>query len=186
MKISAVFVVRNEIDRIADALKKIRPHVDEIVVVDQSSDDGTPAICSALADVVVTHPAYGFCEASRQEAIDLATGDWILLLDADEEITNMFAIAMRRISASTWLDCFETLRRTEIENFGVLDEHHIRFFRRGSITHANTIHTAPEAKEPHRIARGGFISIRSVKSAAEQSADDERYKRIMGDAYYRR
>ncbi|HEX7339987.1 MAG TPA: glycosyltransferase family 2 protein [Rhodanobacteraceae bacterium] len=58
---------------------------DEIVVLDSGSTDATQAIAHAHGAHGFTQPFAGY-SAQKQAAIDLATHDWVLLLDADEAV----------------------------------------------------------------------------------------------------
>lgn len=178
--ISATFVVRNEEARLRDTLTKIRPHVDEIVVVDQSSTDRTPAIARRLADVFVTHPNYGFCEPSRMASIEACHGEWILVLDADEEITPDFARFIKGDTALGWptADCYELARETIIGNDRHELEWHLRFFRAGSVSHSPAIHSSPGALAGRTIKRFPAIAILHHKTWVEQHADDARYQSL--------
>jgi glycosyltransferase involved in cell wall biosynthesis len=59
---------------------------DEIVVVDAESTDKTGEVARAFTDAVFVRPWPGFA-AQKNFALDHATGDWVLSLDADEEVT---------------------------------------------------------------------------------------------------
>ncbi|HET7340089.1 MAG TPA: glycosyltransferase family 2 protein, partial [Methylomirabilota bacterium] len=84
--LSAVLITRNEAARIRRCLDSVR-WVEEIVVVDQHSTDGTAAICREYgARVLSRDMAAGFGE-QKSFAIAQAGQPWILSLDADEEVT---------------------------------------------------------------------------------------------------
>lgn len=84
--ISAVFITHNEEDRFPAALESVG-FCDEIVVVDSGSTDRTWQIAEAAgARVILNTPWPGFL-AQRNFAVDAATHDWILAVDADERIT---------------------------------------------------------------------------------------------------
>jgi len=85
-KISAILVTYNEARKIRRCLDSLR-WVDEIVVVDQSSDDGTVAICKEYTDKVFVVSNKGFCEPDRITAAQKAQHDWIFYIDADEKIS---------------------------------------------------------------------------------------------------
>jgi glycosyltransferase involved in cell wall biosynthesis len=85
-KISVVLIVRNEAGHLRDCLGAARDVADEIVVVDTGSQDDTVAIAEAHADMIGHFVWCDDFSAARNHALGLATGDWILSLDADETI----------------------------------------------------------------------------------------------------
>jgi glycosyltransferase involved in cell wall biosynthesis len=82
--ISATIITRNEAARIARAIRSLAC-ADEIVVVDAESTDDTRRIAADLGARVVVRPWDGF-SAQKNYAIEQARYDWILSLDADEEL----------------------------------------------------------------------------------------------------
>jgi glycosyltransferase involved in cell wall biosynthesis len=85
--VSACILAYQEIDRIADCVRSAA-FCEQIVVIDSGSTDGTRECAAALgAEVVLRAPFPGF-KAQRQAALDLARHDWVLLLDADERVTD--------------------------------------------------------------------------------------------------
>jgi glycosyltransferase involved in cell wall biosynthesis len=59
------------------------------------SDDGTVGIAERYADVVMEHERVGFVEPARAKGLAAATGDWVLILDADEVVTPRLAAWIR-------------------------------------------------------------------------------------------
>jgi len=88
-KISIAVIAKNEVDRIGRLLKSVR-FADEVVVVDSGSTDGTQDVCKKLGAKVVFHEWPGYA-AQKQFAMDYTTSEWILNLDADEEISGPLA-----------------------------------------------------------------------------------------------
>src|SRR5438309_979539 len=84
--VSVVLITRNEAARIRRCLESVR-WADEIVVVDQHSADGTPAICREYGARVVTRDMLAGFGDQKNFALAQATQPWILSLDADEEVT---------------------------------------------------------------------------------------------------
>jgi glycosyltransferase involved in cell wall biosynthesis len=82
--LSLCMIVKNEADGLEKCLSTARPHVDEIVIVDTGSTDATLEIAGRYADILeeIEWPD-SFAEA-RNHSIDLATGDFIVVLDGDE------------------------------------------------------------------------------------------------------
>ena len=87
--ISVVVITLNEADRIP-ALLKSAAFADEVIVVDSGSTDGTQKVCIAGGARVVSHPWQGFAE-QKQYAMQLASFEWILNLDADERVSDPLA-----------------------------------------------------------------------------------------------
>ena len=90
-RISLNVVVYNEEARLEECLTDARPFVDEIVVVDQMSTDATPEIAQRLADVYVRDIHHGHAEPSRELAASRSSGDWLVILDADETMSDVFS-----------------------------------------------------------------------------------------------
>ncbi len=84
-KISAAIITFNEEKNIRQCLESIK-WVDEIIVVDSLSTDRTAEICRHYTDRVIQRPWPGHVK-QKQFALEQATGDWILSLDADERLS---------------------------------------------------------------------------------------------------
>ena len=77
-------IVRNEAERLERCLASVAGFVDEMVVVDTGSGDGTPEIAAACGARVHHLDWPGDFAPARNHALDLVSGDWVLVLDADE------------------------------------------------------------------------------------------------------
>lgn len=86
ISISAVVITFNEEVVLERCLRSLRGVVDEIVVLDSYSTDGTAALAQRLGARVEQHPFDGY-GPQKQRAVALAKCDWILLLDADEALS---------------------------------------------------------------------------------------------------
>ena len=91
--ISATIVACNEADNLARALRSLAC-ADEIVLVDSGSTDETPAIAASLGARVINQPWQGYA-AQKNLATGHAQHDWILSLDADEELDAEAQAAIR-------------------------------------------------------------------------------------------
>jgi glycosyltransferase involved in cell wall biosynthesis len=101
MYVSAALIVKNEAKTLGRCLQSIRGHVDEIVVVDTGSSDATRDIARQYTDRLAAFPWCQNFAAARQYAFDLATGDWVFWLDADDVVLNADSIrpSVRHASA---------------------------------------------------------------------------------------
>ena len=86
MLISAALIVRDEAAFLDDCLRSVAALVDEIVVVDTGSTDGSPDIAAAHGATVDHFAWSGDFAAARNRSLDLAAGEWILYIDADEQL----------------------------------------------------------------------------------------------------
>lgn len=84
--ISAILITKNEAENLPDCLASLR-FCGEIVVVDNDSRDGTVEIARAAGCKVIQADDWPGFGLQKQRALDSATGDWILSIDADERIT---------------------------------------------------------------------------------------------------
>ena len=89
-RVSTILITFNEADNIGDCLASIQPVSDEIIVIDSGSTDDTVAIAQRYTDkiTVTDWPGFG---PQKQRALDKASGDWVLSIDADERLTPYLA-----------------------------------------------------------------------------------------------
>ncbi len=85
-KLSLCMIVRNEEKYLADALKSVQDVVDEMIVVDTGSTDNTVEIARKYGARVFFYEWNDDFAAARNESLRHATGDWILMMDADERL----------------------------------------------------------------------------------------------------
>ena len=97
--ISATIIARNEATQIARAIRSLAC-ADEVIVVDSGSTDETVQVARSSGARVVTHPWEGFA-AQKNFATSQATHDWILSLDADEELDETARAVVLKWKAST-------------------------------------------------------------------------------------
>jgi len=84
--ISAVLIIKNEAEILADCLT-VLDWVDEIMVLDGGSDDDSVAIAQRFTDRVFVETDWRGFGIQRQCAQQHARGDWVFMIDADERVT---------------------------------------------------------------------------------------------------
>jgi tetratricopeptide (TPR) repeat protein len=84
--LSLSMIVRNEEARLAACLASVKGLADELVVVDTGSTDGTIAVAEAAGARVERIEWPGDFAPARNRAMDFLSGDWVLVLDADEQL----------------------------------------------------------------------------------------------------
>lgn len=136
MKLSVIVITKNEAANIAECLKSVA-FADEFIVVDSGSTDGTVELARALgARVEVTSDWPGF-GPQKNRALDLATGDWVLSIDADERVTPELAREIQDTLAAPRADTYEIARLSnfcgrDIRHSGWWPDYVLRLFKRGA------------------------------------------------------
>lgn len=150
--ISVVINTRNEEKNLPRALASTKGLAEEIVVVDMESSDKTWEIAKRAGAKVYLHKPTGYVEPARNFAISKATGDWVLILDADEEISKKLAQILKQIAGDSESVDFYRLPRKNII-FGKWIKHsrwwpdyNIRFFKKGKVAWGEIIHSVPETQ----------------------------------------
>ena len=95
--LSVCVITLNEEDRIGDCLASVA-FADEVLVVDSGSTDRTVAIARERGARVIVRGWPGYV-AQKNFALEQATTDWVLCLDADERVSPRLAEQIRRVVA---------------------------------------------------------------------------------------
>src|SRR5262245_7975826 len=136
MTISAVVICGNEEANLGDCLESVK-WCDEIVVVDSMSADRTPEIARRYTQKVIQRPWPGYV-AQKNFALEQATGDWILSIDADERCTpELQARITGIVRANGPADGYSLPRRNVfwgawVRHGGLYPDRQLRLFRRGA------------------------------------------------------
>ncbi|MBM3334149.1 glycosyltransferase family 2 protein, partial [Candidatus Sumerlaeota bacterium] len=114
-------IARDEADRIADCLRSVQGLVDEIVVVDTGSSDPTPAIARDLGARVIAMPWGDDFAAARNCSLEHATGEWILVLDADEKLYPRHFQAVRHLMAKRQAEAIQVFVRNYTDDWNLMN-----------------------------------------------------------------
>ncbi len=131
-KISLCMIVRDEEAFLDKCLQSVVGVVDETVVVDTGSTDSSAEIAKRHGARVLSHPWQNDFAEARNFALDAASGDWILVLDADEELPEESRARMKDIVDTTKADGVEMTVRGLMPETDVLkyeDSRIVRLFR---------------------------------------------------------
>lgn len=110
-RLSVVTITKNEAGNIRRCMESVK-WADEIVVVDDSSQDDTVRIAREYTGKVYDKKMEGFGE-QKQFAVEKATGEWILVLDADEELPPALQEEIKSLLASAQaFDGYRIWRKT--------------------------------------------------------------------------
>lgn len=173
IKISVVVNTYNEEKNLARCLESVKDFADEIVVVDMHSADKTAEIAKKFKAKVYYHEYTRYVEPARNFALQKATGDWILLIDGDEEIPFTLKEEIKKITQENRVDFVKIPRRNIIFGKWIKysrwwPDYLIRFFKKGKVVFTNKIHQPPvtegeelilQATEQFAIVHYNFQSI---------------------------
>lgn len=97
-KLSVAIATFNEENNIGDCLKSVKDIADEIIIVDGRSTDKTVEIAKLFGAKVTETNNHPIFHINKQKSFDLATGDWILYLDADERVSKGLADEIKKVT----------------------------------------------------------------------------------------
>lgn len=156
-KLSVILATYNEEKNIKDCLESVK-WVDEIVIVDGTSIDKTVEIAEKYTDKIFVRENPLMFHINKQLAIEKASGDWILYLDADERVTSQLRDEILSVishQSSTishqltgyWLPRRNIIFGKWIKHAGWYPDFQLRLFKRGNAhLPCKSVHEQPVLK----------------------------------------
>jgi glycosyltransferase involved in cell wall biosynthesis len=172
--LSVILITRNEEANLADCLASLEGIAQQIVVVDTNSTDLTLQIAKNHGAVIaqpVDWPGFG---PQKNRALELATGEWVLSLDADERLTPALrSEILTAIHHSAQVDCFAIPRLSWycgrfIRHSGWNPDYVDRLFKRGTarfsddLVHERLIPNGQAAKLENPMLHFSFMNFSQV------------------------
>lgn len=102
-KLSVVLATRNEEENIGRCLESVKDITDETIIVDENSTDKTREIAQKFGAKIFLEPHHDIFHITKEQALEKATGDWILQLDADEVVTPELAKEIHEVLDGNYL-----------------------------------------------------------------------------------
>ncbi len=155
--LSLCMMVKNEEEMLPRCLESIKGSADEIIVVDTGSSDRTVEIAKSYGARIYHHAWENDFSKHRNQSISYATGDWILIMDADEEFYSEDVALLREVIQRSnadfiYLQCFD-MEKTG-KPHGVFNQ--VRLFRNGAGMHyTRCVHNQLQA-----VGRGFYSKLR--------------------------
>jgi len=142
VRVSAIVITRDEEEHIGDCLASVAAVADEIIVLDSGSTDATVAIARQYTDKVeiTDWPGFGI---QKQRALERATGDWVLSIDADERVSPGLAAEVNHVLAAPDADAYclpwaVTIYGSRLD-FGRSGRAPLRLFRRDGVRFSDAL-----------------------------------------------
>ena len=172
--LSVILITRNEEANLADCLASLEGIAQQIVVVDTNSSDRTLEIAKSYGAAIAQPPDWPGFGPQKNRALDLATGEWVLSLDADERLTPALkSEIVTAIHHSAHVDCFAIPRLSWycgrfIRHSGWNPDYVDRLFKRGSarfsddLVHERLITSGQVAKLENPMLHYSFMNYSQV------------------------
>lgn len=183
-KTALVMIARDEARCIAGSLRSLRPWVDQLIVLDTGSHDGTPDIAQAEGAEVHAFTWVDDFSAARNAALDLSDADWNLVVDADEVLSlGGEALAALRHEAPTYVGRIEVCSHYLEQGAGAAQHSAssrlARVLPRG-VRYTGRIHEQPQSDLPRRdlsiaLSHDGYLP-------AQMATKGERNRRLLEQA----
>jgi glycosyltransferase involved in cell wall biosynthesis len=162
MKLSVIIITKNEAAHIGDCIDSVG-FADEIIVVDSGSTDGTRDIAEgkgAKVSLTADWPGFG---PQKNRALDLAGGEWVLSIDADERVTPELAQAILQELDQPRAEAYKMARLSNfggrwIRHSGWWPDHVLRLFKRGTARFKDVaVHESVLPRSEPLILEGHFL-----------------------------
>lgn len=188
-RVSVVVVTLNEEERLRACLESAA-WADELVVVDAESTDKTVQVAREFTDRVFVRPWPGFA-AQKNFGLAQATGDWILSLDADEEVSRELKDEILAVVAGPAPRTGYRIPRRNImwgrfmRHGGLYPDWQLRLLRRGQGRFVErAVHESVEVAGEVGRLRAPLVH-RSYRDVAEFLARADRYSTLAAEDWVR-
>lgn len=189
--LSVVVITRDEEENLRACLESV-PFASEYVIVDDGSTDRTLEVAAEFTDRIF-HRALDRFGRQKQFAIEQATCEWLLVLDADERVNADLAAAIAEVLATDPpdVDGYKVRRLTwlfgePVDYSGWYKCSHLRLFRRGKARYADRrVHEYPVLRDPSRVASlPGHLEHHTYADLDEYREKLDRYTRLAAEDWY--
>ena len=172
--LSVILITRNEEANLADCLASLEGIAQQIVVVDTNSSDRTLEIAKSYGAAIAQPQDWPGFGPQKNRGLDLATGEWVLSLDADERLTPALkSEIVTAIHHSAHVDCFAIPRLSWycgrfIRHSGWNPDYVDRLFKRGSarfsddLVHERLLPSGQVAKLENPMLHYSFMNYSQV------------------------
>ena len=177
--LSAIVITRNEAHNLHDCLLSMHGLVNEIIVVDSQSTDATVAIAQQHGAKVAQPADWPGFGPQKNRALDLATCDWVLSIDADERVTSELAAEIKQVLQAGVSDVVYKLPRLSsycgkfIHHAGWQPDYVLRLFKRSTakfsddLVHERVVTALPVHALHNHLLHYSYLNFSQVLSKVD-------------------
>ena len=185
MNITPVIIVKNGAQTIAKTLSALAPF-SEVIVYDNGSTDGTQQIVSEFTNTKLVDGKFDGFGSTKNRAANLATHDWILILDCDEVIDDELvqALQITPLDARTIyvLNFFTYYKQTKIRYCGWSNQKIKRLYNRLNTRHnENLVHESIIDTDMKKTELPGNVHHYSYASLSDFIIKIDRYSTLFAE-----
>lgn len=191
MRLSVAMITMNEERILAKTLESVKDIADEIVIVDSGSTDKTEEIAKSYGAKFYKESWKGY-GPQRNSAIEKASGEWILNIDADEEISSQLQKKILEIKNSESMGEVFSINFTsvcfgkKIKHGGWSNSYHIRLFKKSAGRfNSNTVHESFQTEKKIEVLKED-IYHHSYSTLEDYFTKFNRYTTEGALEYYKR
>ena len=177
--LSAILITRNEEANLEDCLASLDGLATQIVVVDTQSTDRTLVIAQRYGALISSPPDWPGFGPQKNRALDLASEDWVLSLDADERLTPELRAEIKGVLDKPQTDCYAIPRLSWycgrfMRHSGWTPDYVDRLFKRGSarfssdLVHERLIPKGPVLRLKNQMLHYSFMNLAQVQEKMER------------------
>ncbi len=190
MLLSVVIVAKNEEKKIGMVIEAVQSLANEIIVVDSGSSDDTVKIAEKLGAKCHFQEWLGYA-AQKNFAMSLASGDWILSLDADEVLTRELQEEISALMKSEDLEKFEgykiprmlLINKTPVRWGGFYPDAQLRLIKKGAGKfNDRKVHEAIKVNGPVKTLENHMLHY-SYDSVDEFAKAMDKFARLSAEEY---
>ncbi|MCX7760317.1 MAG: glycosyltransferase family 2 protein [Hydrogenothermaceae bacterium] len=189
-KISAVILTKNEELNIERAIKSLKDLADEIIVIDSGSTDKTVDLATSLGAKVYFRRWDSFAN-QRNFGIEKSLCNWILMVDADEEVSSELKLNIKQELLNPKYQAYEIPRRTyylgKFLRYTWYPEWRLRLFKKGILRFEGDLHETPVFLDKNiKVGKlKGDLYHYSYRNLYHQYIKTIDYAKTMAESYHK-
>lgn len=188
MKISALVLTFNEEEMIADCLSGLS-FADEIIVLDQNSQDRTCEIARKYTDKIFLTSDYDFSK-NRNLLAGFSRGEWLFYLDADEMIDDKLIKEVKKVIEDSKFSAYYFPRKNMIlgrflKHAGFWPDYVPRLFKKNKlISWYGRVHESPKIKGDFGYIKSPIVHL-TARSLGQMLAKTIKWAKIEAELFYK-